>query len=139
MTTYTKRRRPILLDSSYNHALGLKYFIYSAFALAGGITIVPAIQDVAGAVYEVLWCVGVFLTSLFAGIYATKGSHEAFQKRELISGIIAVGFISVYSFSLVILALTGGDRRFALAIISLALLVMPIQRILFLFRKFRNK
>lgn len=131
-----KALKPVLVDETIYRAFAAKYIIYGVFGLAGALTSVPSVTEVAGELYATIWASLMSLLSFVVAWLAWGGKHE---RGELYATICLIGLILVYSISLILLALGGSSGRSALAVIATALLVFPIWRVRFLFRKLRHE
>lgn len=130
---------PVLVDNSLNRAIAIKYVIYSLFGLAGVLTTIPSITQLAGEVSAVILAAIVMVTSIAAAVAAWNSARNAqWEKVEIFTTITMVCFIGVYNFALVYLSLGGDLDRVNVAVISSALLVIPIWRIRYLIKKNRK-
>ena len=131
-----KTLKPVLVDETIYHAFTAKYIIYGIFGLAGAITSVPSVTEVAGELYATIWALMVSVLSFVVAWLSWGGRHE---RGELYATICLIGLILVYSISLILLALNGSSGRSALAVLATALLVFPVWRVRFLYRKLRHE
>jgi hypothetical protein len=132
-------RKPILVDSSLHTAFAIKYAIYAAFGLLGTVYGPPSIALVAGATVAHTVSLIIFVCSIVA-MAATLRSHikPIWKKVELYSTIGVVSFVSVYFVSAATLAVLGDSSRANLAIIAIALIVLPTWRILQIIKESRR-
>lgn len=127
---------PVLVDNSLNRAIAIKYAIYALFGLAGVITNVPSIEQLAGQAIATVLAAIVMVSSVTAGVSAWNCAKNAIWERiEIFSTIVMVCFIAVYNFALIWLSILGDVGRINVAVIAMALLVIPIWRIRYLVRK----
>ena len=134
------RSIPILVDSSLNRAIGIKYVIYAVFGLTGIFTHIPSVAELTGAGVATVMAVLVMVFATSAAIGAFKSiQSERWERVELHSTIALISFVSVYNFSLIYLAITGSEGRVNLAVLATALLVMPIWRVRYIIRKSRKR
>lgn len=130
---------PVLVDNSLNRAIAIKYVIYALFGLAGVLTTIPSVTELAGEVSAALLASIVMVSSIGAAVAAWNSTKNIkWEKIEIFTTITMVCFIGVYNFALIYLSIAGDVDRINVAVIASALLVIPIWRIRYLFKKNRH-
>lgn len=130
---------PVLVDNSLNRAIAIKYVIYALFGLAGMLTSIPSITELAGEASAAILSAIVMVTSVAASVAAWNSTKNVqWEKIEIFSTITMVCFLGVYNFALIYLSLMGDVDRINVAVIALGLLVIPIWRIRYLLKKNRK-
>ena len=140
----SKLKKPVLTDRSLDLAFAVKFFIFAGFGLGGALSTVPAIAEVAGALYEFLWTISIFIIGSVTALLTLWNIHTdyfrtRFVKWEWYGTILMTGLIATYALALSTLAVQGFERRFSLSIISFALLVFPVWRIRDLFKRLKGR
>lgn len=127
---------PILTDNSLNRAIAIKYVIFSLFGLAGFLTDIPAIRELSGeGVASVVGFI-VFISAAVCALSAWKSERgERWRRAEIYASFFFFAATSIYSMDLIWLAVTGSTGRIGVALLSIALLVIPIWRTRWLIRR----
>lgn len=130
---------PILVDNSLNKAYTIKYALFSLFGLAGFLTDIPAISEMSGETVASIVGAVIFISAGLASFAAWRTERGPYWRQlETYAAITFVSFASIYSFDLIWLASNGDPGRTAVAVLSLALMTMPIWRVRWLIRRARS-
>lgn len=130
------RAIPILVDNGLNRAIAIKYAIFSLFGLTGIITAIPSITELSTAFVAQIVSAVVFLSAGVACVAAWNSAKgDRWERVEIFSGITFISFATIYAFALIYLALMGDDNRVNAAVLTTALLVIPVWRVRYLIRK----
>lgn len=131
MSTRPTRQVPVLVDNSLNRAFALKYAIYAAFGVSGLLVGVPSFAAISSQLVAFVLAGVVAISSILASIsvwHSVVGG--IWVKRELYATIVMITFVGFYDAALFYLTIfEGSSERTSAAVISLALIVLPIWRI----------
>lgn len=136
--------RPVLTDGWLHAAFAIKYLIFAAFGIIGALSSVPAIAEVAGALYEFAWATSIAIVNLMTVVLIFRNIRTGYLREKPVKyewylTFLIVGLVATYSIALLTLAFGDSDSRNSVAIISFALLIFPIWRIRYLYRILRGK
>jgi hypothetical protein len=140
MTHHHTKSIPILVDNSLNRAFAIKYAVFAGFGLSAVFFGLPSVSELWGGGLAFITGIMVFLSAAAAGVaawYTERGIR--WQKAGIYCGYGFIFSAGLYAVALMILTFQGDGRRASAAIISLALLVMPIWYIRYLIRRVRNR
>ncbi len=136
MTRIHTRSIPILVDNSLNRAFAVKYAVFAAFGLSAIFFGVPSIAELWSHTVANITGFMVFISATTAALAAwNTEKHVRWRKVGIYAGYAFIFSGALYDIALVILAFAGDDRRVSAAIISAALIVMPIWYVRYLIRR----
>jgi hypothetical protein len=131
-----KLREPVIVDSTLHRAFTALYAVYVAVGVLAAFTLPPSLESVGGPQLTRVWIVGLAVTSLCSLIFSLS---EKCERREMISSILLLACLAIYSSALLINGFAQWDiNRLVIGTFTLSFLVLPLWRVQWFYRKYRT-
>jgi hypothetical protein len=131
-----KLREPVIVDSTLHRAFTTLYAVY---VVAGGLaafTLPPSLESVGGPELTRFWILGLAVTSLCSFLFSLS---EKCERREMISTILLLACLAIYSSALLIYGFGQWDlNRIVVGTFTLSFLILPSWRVQWFYRKYRT-
>jgi len=129
-------REPVLVDSSLHRAFSALYAVYVATGILAAFTLPPSLESVGGPELTRFWILGLAVTSATSLWFSLNEKRE---RREMISTILLLACLAIYSSALLIYGFAEWDlNRLMIGTFTLSFLVLPLWRVQWFFRKYRQ-